>query len=312
MSAPQHEVEQLAQQPSAERVRALQRIRPRAAVQDALRATGQLGRRCPRLPTWFMVWYVIALALFCTAGDGQVYKWLHRWRRRGTPGRSTLGEARQRLGVAPLRVLANRVMGLHATPAGPGAFYHQMRLLALDSFVLDVADTPANDRVFGRPGSPRSPAAFPQVRVLSWCEVGPHILWKDALKPHARSEVVRATYLLRFLEEGMLVVWDRRFLSYAHVRQVRARQAQLLACVKKNLVFTPLRRLHDGSFLAQLYPSPAHRPRDEAGRVVRILDYTYDDPGRPGSGEPHRLLTTLQDAHRHPAKQLRDIVKSCG
>jgi len=48
MSALQHEVEQLAQQPSAERVRALQRILPRAAVQAALRTTGQLERRCPR------------------------------------------------------------------------------------------------------------------------------------------------------------------------------------------------------------------------------------------------------------------------
>jgi hypothetical protein len=304
MSALQHEVEQLAQQPSAERVRALQRIVPRAAVQAALRSTGQLQRRCPRLPKWFMVWFVIALALFCTDRYCQVYKWLQRWRRRGTPGRSTLCEARRRLGVAPLRVLADRVVALQATPQTPGAFYHGMRLMALDSFVLDVADSPANDRAFGRPGSHRSPAAFPQVRVLSLCEVGTHILWKSLLKPHSRSEVVMAAYLLRFLEEGMLLLWDRNFLSYAHVRQVQARRAQLLARVKSNLVFTPLRRLCDGSFLAKLYPSPAHRRRDEAGIVVRIIEYTFDDPGRPGSGQSHRLLTTLRDARRHPAKQL--------
>lgn len=304
MNRLQHEVEHLAQQPTAERCRALQRIISRAAVQDALRATGQHRRHCPRLPKWFMVWFVIALALFCTDRYVQVYKWLQRWRRRGTPGRSTLCEARQRLGVAPLRLLADRVVGLQATPSMRGACYHQMRLMALDSFVLDVADTPANERVFGRPGSHRSPAAFPQVRVLSLCEVGSHILWKNVVKPHARSEVVMATYLLRFLEAGMLVLWDRSFLSYGHVQQVRARQAHLLARLKKNLVFTPMRRLYDGSFLAKLYPSPAHRRRDEAGIVVRIIEYTYDDPGRPGSGERHRLLTTLLDAHRHPAKQL--------
>jgi hypothetical protein len=304
MNPLQHEVEQLVQQPSAERVRALQRIIPRAAVQAALRATGQHQRRCPRLPKWFMVWFVIALGLFCTDRYCQVYKWLQRWRRRGTPGRSTLCEARQRLGVAPLRVLADRVVGLQATPKTPGAFYQGMRLMALDSFVLDVADSPANDRTFGRPGSHRSPAAFPQVRVLSLCEVGSHILWKNLVKPHARSEVVMARYLLRFLEEGMLLLWDRSFLSYAHVQQVQGRQAHLLARIKKNLVFTPIRRLHDGSFLAKLYPSAAHRQRDEAGIVVRILEYTFDDPGRAGSGEPHRLLTTLLDAHRHPAKRL--------
>jgi hypothetical protein len=304
MNPLQHEVERLAQQPTAERVQALQRIIPRTAVQAALRATGQAQRRCPRLPKWFMVWFVIALGLFCTDRYAQVYKWLQRWRRRGTPGRSTLCEARQRLGVAPLRVLADRVIGLQATPHTPGAFYRGLRLMALDSFVLDVADSPANDRAFGRPGSHRSPAAFPQVRVLALCEVGSHILWKSLIKPQARSEVVMATYLLRFLEEGMLVLWDRSFLSYAHVQQVRARHAQLLARIKKNMVFTPIRRLADGSFLAKLYASAAHRRRDEGGIVVRILEYTFDDPGRAGSGQAHRLLTTLLDAHRHPAKRL--------
>ncbi len=38
--------------------------------------------------------------------------------------------------------------------------------------------------------------------------------------------------------------------------------------------------------------------------MVRIIEYTFDDPGRPGSGEKHRLLTTLLDAARHPAPQL--------
>ena len=38
--------------------------------------------------------------------------------------------------------------------------------------------------------------------------------------------------------------------------------------------------------------------------MVRILEDTFDDAGRAGSGEPHRLLTTLLEAHRHPAKRL--------
>lgn len=41
---------------------------------------------------------------------------------------------------------------------------------AIDGFVVDVADTPGNERAFGRPGSGRSPGAFPQARVLSLCE----------------------------------------------------------------------------------------------------------------------------------------------
>ena len=47
-----------------------------------------------------------------------------------------------------------------------------MRTLTLDGFVLDVADTPANTRAFGRLGSGRAPGAFPQVRLLALCETG--------------------------------------------------------------------------------------------------------------------------------------------
>jgi Transposase DDE domain len=193
---------------------------------------------------------------------------------------------------------------LLGTPAMDGVFYRGMRLMALDSFVVDVPDSAANARVFGRPGSGRAPGAFPQVRVLSLCETGTHVLWRSVLKPHRRSEVVMAPTLLRHLQSDMLLLWDRSFLSYATVRQVRQQQAHLLARIKKNLVFVPLRRLHDGSYLAKLYRSPRHREREEGGLTVRIIEYTFADPGRAGSGQKHRLLTTLLDAHRHPAKRL--------
>src|SRR5712691_3518154 len=152
MNATDREITQLAQQPTAERVQALKRIIGRRDIQAVLRLTGQNRRHCRRLPPWFMVWLVIALGLFCCDCYRQVYRWLQPFRRRGTPGRSTLCEARQRLGVAPLRLLADRVIALQGTPQMAGAFYRGMRLMSLDSFVVDVPDSEANARVFGRPG----------------------------------------------------------------------------------------------------------------------------------------------------------------
>jgi hypothetical protein len=294
----------LAQWPSAERVRALKRLFPRAKVEAVLRGTGHAFRRYLRLPAWFMVWFVIALGLFCRDSYRQVFKWLQPFRRQGTPGRSTFCEARRRLGVAPLQQLAQQAVELQATPRTPGAFYHGLRLLALDSFVVDVPDSAANAHVFGRPGSHRSPAAFPQARILALCEVGTHVLWRTLTKPCHRSEVTMAAHLLRFSLPDMLLLWDRGFLSYDLVQQVTQRGAHLVARIKNNLVFRALRRLPDGSYLAKLYPSPRHRSRDEGGIPVRIIDYTLDDPGRPGTGQKHRLLTTLLDARRHPGKQL--------
>jgi hypothetical protein len=298
------EATQLEQWPTAERLRALKRIVPRAQVQAVLRRTGHSQRRYLRLPAWFMVWFVIALGLFCRDSYRQVFKWLQRFRRQGTPGRSTFCEARQRLGVAPLFHLARQVVALRATPDTPEAYYQGLRLMALDGFVLDVADSKDNDRVFGRPGSSRSPAAFPQARVLALCEVGTHVLWRTQIKPYHCGEVTMAPSLLRHLHKDMLLLWDRGFLSYDLVQQVRARQAALLARIKKNLVFQPVERLCDGSYLAKLYPSPRHRAKDQGGVTVRIIEYTLNDPALPGAGETHRLLTTLLDAQQHPAEGL--------
>lgn len=294
----------LAQWPTAERLAALKRIVPRARIDAILRRTGHAQRHYRRLPAWFMVWFVIALGLFCRDNYRQVFKWLQPFRRKGTPGRSTFCEARQRLGVAPLRYLIEQVVELQATPQTPGAFYHGLRLMAVDSFVLDVPDSEGNARVFGRPGSSRSPAAFPQARVLALCEIGTHVLWRTLTKPCRRNEQSMAPTLLRTLQADMLLLWDRGFLSYALVRQVRQRGAHVLARIKKNQVFQPLRRLSDGSYLAKLYPSPQHRARDCAGIRVRIIEYTLRDPARPGAGETHRLLTTMLSASRHPAQRL--------
>src|SRR6516165_2498995 len=110
--------------------------------------------------------------------------------------------------------------------------------------------------------------------------------------------------LLRSLQKDMLLLWDRNFLSYQTVAEVRQRGAHLLARIKSNLIFEPIRVLADGSYLAKLYRSPADRRQDRDGILVRIIEYTFEDPGRPGSGEVHRLLTTLLDEVLDPAEAL--------
>src|SRR5512135_102360 len=110
--------------------------------------------------------------------------------------------------------------------------------------------------------------------------------------------------LLRDLQPNMLLLWDRNFLSSQTLAEVRARKAPLLARIKSNLIFTPIRVWDDGSYLAKLYRSAADRRVDRDGTLVRIIEYTFDDPGRPGSGQPHRLLTTLLDEELDPAQTL--------
>jgi hypothetical protein len=288
----------------AERTRALKRVVPKAAIGRVLRRCGCGQRYCRRLPRWFVVWFVVALGLFCPDSYRQVFRWLHRFQAGLLPGRSTLCAARRSIGVAPLRMLADEVIELTGRPDTPHAFYAGMRLVSMDSFVLDLYDSPANERAFGKPGGGRCRGAFPQARVLSLCEVGTHVLWKSLIKPCRCGEQPMARYLTRFLAADMLLLWDRNFLCDDLLRVVRRRGAHVLARVRKNLIFQPIKHLPDGSFLAKIYPSSRHREQDRGGELVRIIEYTFDDPGRPGSGEKHRLLTTLLDARAHPARRL--------
>ena len=298
------EMDAFASWPTRERTRALQRILPRAHVEDALARCGHDRAFCPRLPGWFLVGFVIALGLVCRDCYRQVFRWLQPFRPKAIPPRSTFCEARRRLGVAPMRHLAEDTVRLLGRPETPGAFYRGMRTMALDGFTVDLPDTPRNDRAFGRPGGHRAPGAFPQARVLALCETGSHVLWRWLIKPYHRGEVTMAHRLLRDLKPGMLLLWDRNFLSYQTVSEVIGRKAHLLARIKSNLIFTPIRVLGDGSYLAKLYRTAADRRADRGGIPVRIIEYTFDDPGRPGSGQPHRLLTTLLDERLDPAETL--------
>jgi len=299
------EVQRLTQLPDKERLLALKRIIPRKTVQAVLRKTRRRQRHCRRLPGWFMVWFVIGLGFYCRDSHRQVYRWLQAHSQ--VPRRSTLCEARHSLGVPAFYLLWNEVVRLLAEASTPGAFHRDMRLMALDGFVVDLPDRPDLVRIFGRPQSGRASGAFPQARVLALCETGTHVIWKQLIKPIRCGENTMAPTLLRHLEKNMLLMWDRGFLSYANVALVQQRQAQLVARIKKHMVFKRIRCFADGSYLAKLYRASWYRDRDQGGILVRIIEYTFKDRNRPGAGERHRLLTTLLQPSLDPAKTLIEL-----
>ena len=262
------EAQEFASWPVKQRLAALQRIVPKAKIQEILRSRATHREVCRRCPSWFMVWFIIGLGLWCKDCYRQIFRWLQPYRKDGTPGRSTLCEARRRLGVGVLREVALETVQLLGKPDTPGAFYQGRRLMGLDGFVVDLPDTPENEKAFGRPGSGRAPGAFPQARVLALCETGSHVFWRWLIKPLCCGEITMARCLLRLLPAGVLLLWDRNFLSYDLVHQVCERNADLLARIKKNLIFKPIQELSDGSYLAKLYPSPKDRSLDRNGIVV--------------------------------------------
>jgi hypothetical protein len=242
------------------------------------------------------------MSLFATHSIPMVWRALHPYLPGSDPDASTFSKARYRLGVEPLRQLFQEI-ALALAPVGtPGVFYKSLRLMGIDGTVFDVPDTPENARVFGRGGNQRSPNAFPQVRVLALCELGTHAVCDFALRPINQSEQAMVPTLMRSLKPGMLLLWDRNFFGFKLIEGVLATGCHLLARVKTSqLIFQRLRNLPDGSYLSKIYPSYPDRIHDRNGRIVRIIEYTHNDPNRPGCGQTHRLLTDLVNPADLPA-----------
>jgi len=288
-----------------DRLEGLSKVIPPVVFEQALWETGRGRQRTCRLSHRVMLWVVLAMGVLTHLPIRQVLKHARRMRLgERTPSRSNLCEARQRLGVEPVRRVFELVVRPLATPQTPGAFYKGMRLMGIDGTVEDAPDTPANAERFGRSSGGRGEGAFPQVRKVSLVELGTHVEVTLAFGGWQDSEQKLVAQLWDQLPADALLIEDRGFFSYDHWKTLDSRGIKLFIRMKSNLILRPIQRLPNGSYLAKIYPSSYHRDKDRDGIVVRVIEYTLDDPQRTGHGETHRLVTNLFDHEMFPALEL--------
>jgi hypothetical protein len=286
-----------------DRLAGLEKVIAPELMRQVLEETGRVnGRACP-LTHEVVMWVVLAMGLLTHLPIRQVFRHARRFRSgEHTPARSSLCEARKRLGVEPMRVLHQHVAQPLATPDTPGAFYHEFRLMGIDGSVYDVPDSEANAS-FGRASGGRGEGAFPQVRKVSLVELGTHMETAMVIGGWHEGEQTLARQLWDQLPDDALLLEDRGFFCYDDWKALDSR-VKLLVRLKGNLILRPTERLSDGSYLSKIYPSSHDRDADRNGIVVRVIEYTLDDPQRTGCGEVHRLATNLLDADEYPAEEL--------
>ena len=288
-----------------DRLAGLQSVVTPELIRQALSKTERFNERFCKLTHEVMLWVVVAMGLFTNMPIRQVFKACRRMRAgERTPGRSSLCEARQRLGVEPVRQLHTDIVRPLATPDTPGAFYKGCRLMAIDGTVLDALDNEANTAAFERASNANGEGAFPQVRKVSLVELGTHVEVAIAIGGYQDGEQTLARQLWDRIPSDALLMEDRGFFCYGDWKELDSRGIKLLVRLKSNLIIKPIQQLSDGSCLAKIYPTPYYRERDRHGILVRLIEYTLDDPQRTGHGEKHRLLTNLLDVESYPALEL--------
>jgi hypothetical protein len=255
-------------------------------------------------------WMVLLMGFFSSVSYENLFEVARRLiGAEKTPGRSAISQSRERLGVAPLRLLFERTCRVGATDETLGAFYKGWRLMAMDGTVYTVPDSTVNAKAFGYPKGGRGSGAFPQVRKLSLVETGTHLevaLTIKGIREKESGEQSMVPALLKHIKSEMLLLWDRGFFSYKLYQEFMLR-GQVLGRVTNRLILKPVEELTDGSYVARLYPNQSDRCNDRYGMRTRVIRYRLNDPQRVGHQEEHVLLTTLLDANRYPAVELIEL-----
>lgn len=275
-------------------VRLFLRAVPLPEIEAVLAHTGKTEKRRRSLPAALVVQLVICLCLLRDAASRAVLAYLVG-DDETLPSKMAITKARYRLGPRPLMELFARLAKPMATPETvPGAFYAGLRLVALDSTFIDVPDTPANERVFGRALAPRGRTAFPSLRLVTLCECGTHVKLAARVRPYRIAEfAVGCDILERSLAPGMLLLTDRGFTFPRTVDLVASRGAHILGRVTANIALPVLETHPDGSWLSRMGTT-----------AVRAIRYRIE--GENISAE-FTIATTLLDWRAHPADELAQL-----
>lgn len=299
----------------------------RDLLEEVLNRTDRKEKRSRRLPAHVMIRYVIAMGLFAAESYDEVMRrlvgnlrrlgsWNDDWQ---VPTKSAITQARQRLGVEPMKALFERAAVPIAGPGTKGAWLARRRLMAIDATSFDVADTEQNLERFGRMGSGPKASAYPKLHVAALAECGSHAVVGAVLGGCRTGERTLAAGLAGTTTPGMLVMADAGLYSFELFNTFAATGADLAWRIGASVSVGLLRWLPDGSYHALIYApglSAVRRARlveqaraghdipAEVARQVRVVEYTV--PDRNPDGDLIVVITTVTDPHDIPAMDLAE------
>jgi len=279
-------------------------------IQQALTATGKATVRRRKLPAEQAVWLVIGMGLFRDRSIQAVAQHLDlvlpestAKSPAGSLTSSAVVQARQRLGFEPLSELFRRTAEHWAVSAADTQRWRGLAVYGVDGSTLRIADTLENEEAFGRPGSSRGCAAYPQLRLVTLMALRAHLLAGLALGPYRTGEVTLAETLWDKIPDDSLTILDRGFLSYGllYRLQTQGSSRQWLIRAKAKLRWHTIRRLGPNDHLVEITVSKqARRAHPELPETLLVRAVRYQRRGF----RAQTLLTSLTDSQRYPAAEI--------
>ena len=288
----------------------LTNIFPLESVRDALAEHNRKTVRVRELPTELTVYLQILQGLYGERPQKEVLactteglQYLFGTKEFKLPSKAAISKRRSHVGWEPLKLLFDRCCKPLSKPGTKGSYYKNWLVTALDGTDFDLADTPENDKYFGRSQNQNSVGPYPKAHAVALMEVGTRTAIGLEIGVYRDSELTLAEKLIPTLSCRYLVLADRLFMSYDLFKEASDTGAALVFRARLDRKLDPVEYLNDGSFISMIYPSEGPN-RKQRGIKVRAIE--YEVVGSP-SGEIIRLITSILDPRDAPADDLATL-----
>lgn len=275
-----------------------------AWIEQALEATGTATVRRRRLPAEQVIWVVLGMGLFRERPQEDIVSKLDlALPGVGTVARSSVSQARERVGSKPLRWLFERAGATWAHRSAEAYTWRGLRLYGMDGSTLRVADTPENREEFGGQLSHGKMSAYPMVRIVVLMALRSHLLAGASFGPYEGvNEIQYAKPLCESIPGESLTILDRAYFGAALLVGIESgAERHWLTRAKSNLKMKVIERLGEGDDIVEMPVSPEARGKDPSlprTWLARRIRYRID-------GFPERtLLTSLRDKDQFPAREV--------
>lgn len=266
--------------------------------------------RCLAAP--FMVWYVIALAVFRALSLPCVLRVLTSSLRTSsleslkTVTPEALCHGRSRLGSDTMKYVFEKIAG----DVNPSPSYRKYRVWGIDGCKFRIPDTVSNVTAFGRPGSSRGECAFPQLQAVTLISTVTHEVKAVEFARCEEPERPLAEKLIEKLDGRQdLVILDRGFAAGWLFQKFEEKNVSFICRVPASWKCKIVRVLRPGDFLVKvkhLRDLPQEQwkgrsRREKAWQTLRLVQYQV------GAGKWHQLLTNLCDPVQAPTQEIAHL-----
>jgi hypothetical protein len=291
----------------------VRKVLPDRAIHEACAAAGHAYRRRLLTPvvtvlhvvmaaiwpeesfaaSWQVIWDAMVSRLSGAAGQ--------------SPPRSSVTRARSRLPVEVWERVFAWVSQRAQELSGPLDRWQGHRVVLLDGTCVSMPDRRELFAAFGTCRGYHGEGRYPVARLVTLALANTMTVVGYALGAYRQDETTLSFPLLGMLQEGDLLVGDRRFAGAGLYHRYLSHGLSFLTRVHQALKVSRLRRLvtyPEGDFITTLRIDRSSRRKDPtlpADVMVHLIPVVIRSRGRR---EVTWLVTSLLDARRYPAREI--------